>query len=94
MLAVLQHRQATHGVGSVAGVVPLTPLLFATYLTDGQVFAASASAAGLMFFITGSINGHLNRRNQWRSGLETLLVGGAAAGLAFLVGVWFRDLLI
>jgi VIT1/CCC1 family predicted Fe2+/Mn2+ transporter len=63
----------------VAGMVPLTPLLFAGSLTHGQVFGCSAVAAALMFFVTGSANGRLNHRNPWRSGLETLVVGGAAA---------------
>jgi vacuolar iron transporter family protein len=31
-------------------------------------------------------------RSAWRSGLETLLVGGSAALLAYLVGLWLQEI--
>ena len=42
--------------------------------------------------LIGVVKGYVLDRPRWRSGLETLLVGGGAAGLAYLVGVWLRGI--
>jgi VIT1/CCC1 family predicted Fe2+/Mn2+ transporter len=70
---------------SAAGIVPLIP-----YLVPGfplrEVFWASAFLTGLTFFTIGLLKGQIVRYSLLKSGLETLLIGGAAAALAYAVG--------
>lgn len=76
---------------AVAGLVPLLP-----YLMPGlplqQAFWASALLTGLTFFGIGLMKGRVLHHPLLPSGLETLIVGGAAAGLAYAVGVLLKGL--
>ncbi|PJI92081.1 VIT1/CCC1 family predicted Fe2+/Mn2+ transporter [Yoonia maricola] len=70
----------------VAGMLPLLPYLIG--LTPA--FSWSIGIAGLTFFAIGAIKSRWSLALWWRSGLETLLIGGVAAGLAFVVGRMFH----
>lgn len=70
------------------GLVPLLP--FFLRLTPGQTFAASCVLTALAFFSVGVAKGRVLERSPLRSGLETLLVGGAAAAIAYGVGFGLR----
>ncbi len=76
----------------LAGLVPLVPLLLAAWFAASEMFAASAVLTALTFLTIGVIRGRLAERNSLLTGLETLAVGGTAATLAFLVGVWLRGI--
>jgi VIT1/CCC1 family predicted Fe2+/Mn2+ transporter len=70
-----------------AGLVPLAPLLFVRGLEpQGPVFLASLAATALTFFAIGWAKGRVLGRPPLRAGLETLVIGGLAAALAFVVG--------
>lgn len=71
----------------VAGLVPLVPL-FARHR-----FSVSAIATAATFFVIGAVKGRLLRTGPVRGGLETLLIGGGAALLAYAVGHGTRGLL-
>ncbi len=73
----------------LVGVMPLIPFLIFS-LTPDQTFIASAVMTALTFISIGTIKGRILQRSLWRSGLETLLTGGGAAALAYLVGIWLR----
>lgn len=75
-----------------AGLVPLSPLFLAAWFAGEQMFIASAILTGTTFFAIGVVRGRLTERNQLLAGFETLLVGGSAATLAFLVGAWLKGL--
>ncbi len=47
-------------------------------------------AAGLAFFAVGAAKGIVLDRPVVRAGVETLLTGGGAAFLAYLVGSWLQ----
>ncbi len=69
-----------------AGLVPLVPFVFA--LADA--FTVSIALTGAVFFSIGAMKSHFSLAPWWRSGLETLAIGGAAAAIAFFVGTLFR----
>ncbi|GHE20194.1 VIT1/CCC1 transporter family protein [Halomonas urumqiensis] len=67
------------------GAMPLIPYAFHGMGATRQ-FAASLAIAALMFFLIGMGKSLVYHRPILRSGLRTLLMGGAAAGLAFATG--------
>lgn len=74
----------------LVGLIPLIPFLF-PYLTQQQMFMVSSTITAMAFFGIGLVKGWITRRSRLRSGLETLLMGGGAAVLAYLVGAWLRQ---
>lgn len=71
----------------IAGAVPLMPYCLPLRMEAPTIFAVSAIATAITFFAIGWAKGHVLDRGRLMSGLETLLVGGAAAVLAYVVGV-------
>jgi len=69
-----------------AGLLPMLPYLFG--LNDP--FSWSIAAAALTFFGIGTIKSRWSLAHWLRSGMETLLIGGTAATLAFAVGRLFH----
>lgn len=67
----------------VVGVMPLVPYALPG-LAAWPRFLASLAIAALMFLSIGMLKSLVYRRPIWLSGLRTLLMGGAAAGIAFL----------
>jgi VIT1/CCC1 family predicted Fe2+/Mn2+ transporter len=51
-----------------------------------DTFVASAVLTGITFFVVGYVRGHVVERRPWAAGLETLMIGGAAASVAYAVG--------
>jgi VIT1/CCC1 family predicted Fe2+/Mn2+ transporter len=73
------------------GLVPLVPFVLPG-LAPATAFAGSAVATALAFFAVGVAKGQVLQRPRLRSGVETLLLGGTAATLAYLIGIWLRTL--
>ena len=69
----------------VVGIIPLVPFLLPDLLTSIR-FLASAVATAVAFFSVGAAKGLILSRSALRSGLGTLLTGGTAAAIAFVVG--------
>ena len=82
---------ATFGAFIFVGAIPLLPFLF-TQLELHSQFIISGSLAGLMFFSIGALKSLVFAKPVIRSGLKTLLTGGAAASLAFIAGYVLRSL--
>lgn len=72
----------------LCGLAPLLPFLFGMK----NAFGLSIALTGAVFFAIGSVKSKWSTAPWWRSGLETLAVGSAAAGLAYLIGVLLRGL--
>jgi VIT1/CCC1 family predicted Fe2+/Mn2+ transporter len=83
---------ATFVAFCIAGFVPLSPLFMPLGWIGRNPFAISSVATGLTFFLIGMIKGRIVERSIWKSGLETLVVGGSAALLAYLVGLWLQGI--
>jgi len=69
-----------------AGIVPLVPFLFGS----GTAFQVSLVMTAFVFFAIGTLKSRWSLSPWWKSGLETLTIGGLAAGIAFVVGSLFR----
>jgi VIT1/CCC1 family predicted Fe2+/Mn2+ transporter len=76
---------ATFGAFLAAGMVPLLPFLAG--LPDA--FRVSAMLTGATFFAIGAAKSVWSLAPWWRSGAETLAIGGVAAGVAYGVGTLF-----
>lgn len=75
----------------VAGAVPLVPLLFYmdSKMTD-TVFWLSITGTAAGFVLVGILKSFVLKTNTIRSVLETVILGGLAASIAFAVGYIFR----
>jgi VIT1/CCC1 family predicted Fe2+/Mn2+ transporter len=74
-----------------AGSVPLLPFLL---LPRDHTFLASCVATGLTLFAVGSLRTVVTRARWFVSGLEMLLIGAVAAGMAYLVGYLLREIAV
>jgi VIT1/CCC1 family predicted Fe2+/Mn2+ transporter len=74
----------------LAGMIPLLPFLLPIPWTAPALSWGSAVATGVAFFGIGVFKGRVLSRPMLATGLETLLIGGGAASLAYVVGVWLR----
>lgn len=81
---------ATFSAFVAVGFVPLIPMLVPG-LPGGSRFVASATVTGLAFWGVGMLKGRALNRSMLRSGVETLLMGGGAAAVAYFVGATLRD---
>jgi VIT1/CCC1 family predicted Fe2+/Mn2+ transporter len=90
----LRSALATFLAFLVAGSVPLLVYLLGLVVTvDAAVsFALSLVLSGLALFGLGAAKVLVTERNWFRSGLEMLVVGGLAAGVAYLVGYLLQGL--
>lgn len=68
-----------------AGLVPLLPFLVGA----ARAFEVSVVLTGIVFFAIGALKSRWSLSHWWRSGLETLAIGGVAAGIAYVVGSLF-----
>ena len=80
---------ATFAAFLVVGLAPLIPFVLPG-LDMGTRFVASSVVTGVAFFVVGAVKGLILDRTALRSGLETLLTGGGAAIIAYVVGAWLR----
>ena len=79
---------ATFSAFVICGVVPLLPFIAGLR----NAFAISVILTAIVFFTIGSIKSRWATASWWRSGLSTLMVGGVAASLAYLVGLFLKNL--
>lgn len=75
----------------LSGSLPLVP--YALGLEAHYTFYMSAVIAACVFFSIGSLKGIVLGNYFLTSGFSTLLTGGGAAALAFIIGYYTQDLL-
>jgi VIT1/CCC1 family predicted Fe2+/Mn2+ transporter len=73
----------------VVGAVPLVPFFMGSLLAENR-FLISSIATGAAFAAIGIDKGAVLKRSLVLSGAQTLLIGGAAAVVAYVVGAWLR----
>lgn len=86
----LRHGIATFAAFNLAGVVPL--LAFLLPIVEDDRFIAATILTLLTLFVVGAARSFITRENLIRSGMEMLLVGGAAAAVAYGIGALIADL--
>ena len=69
----------------VAGLIPLFPYV----VSLPEAFTWSIWLTAATFFCVGALKSRWSLAPWWRSGLETLLIGGCAASIAYIVGTLF-----
>jgi len=77
----------------LTGAVPLLPLAFALRGSAHDSFPIAACLTAVAFFGIGVLRGRAVDERPFLSGLETMLIGGAAAGLAYAVGTFLEGLI-
>jgi hypothetical protein len=73
----------------ICGALPLLPFIVAVE----RPFLWASALTSAVFFLIGAGKSYWSLSSWWRSGLETLTIGTAAATMAFLVGYGLREFL-
>lgn len=73
----------------ICGALPLLPFIVAVE----RPFLWASALTSAVFFLIGAGKSYWSLSSWWRSGLETLIIGTAAATMAFLVGYGLREFL-
>ena len=55
-------------------------------ISSSDAFTYSIAFTGAAFFLIGSVKGRILQKPLIRSGINTVLIGGIAASVAFVVG--------
>jgi VIT1/CCC1 family predicted Fe2+/Mn2+ transporter len=78
----------------IVGLVPLLPFILkaAAPSLAPAPFLLSTVMTGVAFFFVGIAKAKFVEESWLRAGVETLLVGGGAAGLAYVIGLLLKDL--
>lgn len=78
----------------IIGFIPLIVYVFRPLLPldPEQTFIATAVATLAALFIVGAIKSRFTDRHWTVSGMETALIGGIAATIAYVVGYFLKDL--
>lgn len=84
--APMRAAVATFIAFMIAGSVPLLPFI----LGMPQAFETSIGLTSGVFFAIGAAKSIWSLAPWWRSAIETLVIGGIAASLAYLVGGLFN----
>lgn len=75
---------------NLVGLIPLIPFVFlhvsGFVISTEHAFLYSVIFTGISFFIIGIVRGKNVNKSLFRTGINTLAVGGIAASVAYLVG--------
>jgi VIT1/CCC1 family predicted Fe2+/Mn2+ transporter len=70
----------------IGGIIPLSPYIFIN--RSDIALPISAIVTLIALFIFGFVKGKFTGSKPFKSAWQTLLVGGLAAGFAFLIAIW------
>lgn len=88
----LHSAGVTFGSFQIMGLIPLIPYVWAFTFdqpTEGLFFWSSLFTS-VAFVIIGFLKSWVNRRSRLRGIIETVLLGGIAACVAYFVGKWLE----
>ena len=76
----------------VFGFVPLLAYVLSYFFTIDNPFLVSIVLTGIALFFLGVFKFQITGKSWFKSGIETLLIGGVAAGFAYFVGYFVAGL--
>jgi vacuolar iron transporter family protein len=78
----------------IIGFIPLFPFVVALFIPEIKPykFILSIVLTGVALLIVGGIRGKVVEKSISKSAIQTLLIGGVAASLAFMIGYLLRGL--
>lgn len=78
----------------IIGLIPLLSFILAIFfpIINPYKFPAAFVLTGIALFIVGYVKGEVVKKHPIRAALETLIIGGIAAMIAFAVGYLLRGL--
>ena len=78
----------------IVGFIPLLSFVLAYFIPslDSSKFVVSFILTGFALFFVGLVKGEVVRKHPIKAAIETLVIGGIAALLAFFVGYLLRGL--
>ena len=74
---------------NVVGLIPLIPFMIFMIIgieVNSEAFVYSTVSVLVAFFLVGMIKGKIVKKSMLFSGISTLIIGGIAAVVAYLVG--------
>jgi len=81
---------------NIVGLIPLVPFLF-YFLMDFQItlntFLLSIIFTCIAFFLVGVVKGKIVKKSIFSSGMFTLMIGGGAAAVAYIIGYLLSTLI-
>jgi len=79
----------------IVGFIPLLPFVLAFFVPslESTQFQVSIVLTGIAFLAIGAVKGEVVGRRRTRSAINTFLMGGIAALIAFVVGYLLRSLI-
>lgn len=87
----IKNATATFVAFLIAGMIPLLPYMIG--LKD-NVFNYAILSTSIALFTVGSLRAKVTGMNWFKAGIEMLLVGALAAGVAYLIGDVLAKMLI
>lgn len=80
----------------IIGFIPLLSFVLALLspIINNGKFLYSIILTGIAFIIVGSIKGQITEKSKFKSVLETLIIGGIAALIAFFVGYLLQGIVL
>lgn len=80
----------------ILGFIPISPYVYALVAKTElpNAFAIACISTAFAFALIGYLKGLVNQTNKIKAVLETLLLGGIAAGVAYAVGDWLEKLIL
>lgn len=78
------------------GIIPLLSFVLAPFsqTIEENKFTISFVMTALALVIVGAIKGKIVEKNYLHSAIETLIIGGIAAIIAFIVGVFIKGIFV
>ncbi len=79
----------------IIGFIPLISFVLALFipLIDAHKFLYSMILTGIAFLIVGAVKGEIVKKSKLRAAAETLIIGGIAAFIAYIVGYLLEKLI-
>jgi len=76
----------------VIGIIPLLAYVLSYFVPvfANNTFRIAVGMTGVGLFAIGVIKRYVTKKNLWKSALETVFIGGAAAVIAYYIGFFLR----